>query len=191
MTDKLQNLFDDILNKQDTSANKLPPVDKWNPPLSGDMDLVIKRDGTWLHDGSTFKRTALVDLFSRVLKREGDEYFLVTPVEKWRISVEDVPFHVNKVEKIVRDGISALRFTTTTGDEVVAGKNNPLRVVIHSETQEPSPYLLIRNNLEGLINRAVFYELVTLALDDAQDINEPASSLVISSLGESFKLGNF
>lgn len=163
-------------------AKKLPPVEKWNPPLSGDLDLVIKRDGTWLHEGSPIQRQELVRLFSTVLKREGDDYFLVTPVEKWRIQVEDVPLHAVSVQVTQVNNLPALAFVTRTDDLVVADAEHPIRVAIDPDTAEPSPYITVRANLDALIVRSVFYQLVEMAV---QEMDE----LVVYSVGHRFVLG--
>jgi len=185
--DKLQEIFADVLGEQSSDQQKLPPVDKWDPPLMGDMDLIILRNGTWLHEGSEFGRHSIIELLAKVLKREGDDYFLVTPVEKWRIRVEDVPFCVSELEVVDRQGVTALCFKTTTGDNVVAGAGNPLRIETDTSNGEPSPYILVRGNLEGRINRSVFYELVEIALAQS---SEDSNELFISSLGEKFCLGS-
>ena len=166
----------------------LPPVDKWNPPLSGDLDLCIKRDGTWLHEGTPILRKPLVQLFSTILKREGDEYFLVTPVEKFRIQVEDAPLHAVRVEEITRDNMMAMQFETLTGDIVIADAAHPIRVTIDPASGEPSPYILVRSNLEAVIARNVFYQLV----DSAEvDNSNGTSRLFVKSAGQRFLLGSF
>ena len=81
------------------TSSKLPPVMSWNPELSGDMDMVIRKDGTWWHEGVKIERKKLVQVFSTILRKEGDDYFLLTPVEKWRIRVEDLPFVVSMIER--------------------------------------------------------------------------------------------
>ncbi len=184
-TGDLECLYRDLLDKQADSVNKLPPVESWNPPLSGDIDIVIERNGDWYHEGARIKRAPLLRLFSTILKREGDEYFLVTPVEKWRIQVRDVPFAVIAVAPQQRSGEQALVFTTSTGDETVAGPNHPIRVAINEATGEPSPYVLVRKNLEGLIQRNVYYELVEMA--ETRDINGQIIHGV-TSLGQFFHL---
>ena len=136
----------------------LPPLDKWNPPFCGDLDMRIARDGTWFYQGTPIGRPGLVRLFSTILKREGDKYFLVTPVEKVGIIVDDAPFVAVDFEP-VEDG---LRFETNVGDLARAGPDHPIRVVRDPETGEPSPYVLIRRNLEALIDRKSFYRLVEL-----------------------------
>ncbi|SEN94784.1 DUF1285 domain-containing protein [Palleronia pelagia] len=139
-------------------ARGLPPVDKWDPPYCGEMDLVIQRDGTWMHEGTPIGRSKLVRLFSTILKREGDDYFLVTPVEKLGIKVEDAPFVAVDVAEV--DG--GLHFTTNVGDTVCADADHPIRVTRDPDTGEPSPYVLIRRNLEALIDRKSFYRLVDM-----------------------------
>jgi len=158
----LDKLFADISAEMSECSAKLPPVQRWNPPLSGDIDIVITRNGQWFHDGGEIKRQSLVKLFSSILKKEGDEFFLVTPVEKWRIRVEDAPFAIIAVDIQQRNNIQVLTFENSVGDKIVAGKDNPLRVEVNSKG-EPSPYLLVRHGLEGIINRAVFYQLAELA----------------------------
>ena len=102
-------------------------------------------------------------MFARILKREGDDYFLVTPVEKWRVTVEDAPLYVVALEKQNREDQQALLLSTKTGDKVLAGVDHPLRVEINPLSGEPSPYILVRNGLEALISRPVYYELANLA----------------------------
>ncbi|ACO77719.1 hypothetical protein AvCA_15040 [Azotobacter vinelandii CA] len=141
----------------------LPPVHLWNPPFCGDIDMRIARDGSWFYMGTPIGRKALVRLFSGILRRDGDQYFLVTPVEKVGIRVDDAPFVAVSLQVEGRGEDQLLRFTTQVGDEVEAGAEHPLRVALDAETQEPAPYLLVRANLEALIHRNVFYQLVELA----------------------------
>lgn len=145
------------------SSTGAPPVDRWNPDYCGEIDLRIKRDGTWLYGGTPIGRPALVKLFSSVLWQENGQYFLKTPVEKMAIQVDDVPFHIVHLDVFNQEGSAVLRFVTQTGDEIVAGNEHPIRVVQDPITGEPSPYLLIRFGMEGLISRSVFYQLVELA----------------------------
>jgi hypothetical protein len=137
----------------------LPPVHLWNPPNCGEIDIVIKKSGLWFHEGTPIGREALVRLFSTVLRKDEDGIYLVTPVERMKITVEDAPFIAVRVD---RDG-ETLRFTTNVGDEVEAGPDNPIRVQMDEETGEPRPYLHVRRGLEALIARPVFYELVEMA----------------------------
>lgn len=186
MTDQtFQRLVDDTL-AQKQSHRSLPPVDQWNPPLSGKMDLRIARDGTWYHEGTAFQRQALVKLFASILKREGDDYFLLTPVEKWQIEVEDVPFLALEMDIVSKDGKQALLFTTNTGETILACDGNPVRVDIDSETGEPSPYILVRSNLEARINRSIYYQLVEIA---TKQVNANKSCYVVESMGTEFVIG--
>ena len=145
-----------------TRGKGLPPVHLWNPPFCGDLDIRIARDGTWFYLGTPIGRPALVKLFASILKKEAGKYYLVTPVEKVGIQVDDAPFVAVDVDH--RDG--DLHFTTQVGDTMIAGPDHPIRVDRDPETGEPSPYVLVRSNLEALIDRKSFYRLVDLALHD-------------------------
>ncbi|WP_025050245.1 DUF1285 domain-containing protein [Sulfitobacter noctilucae] len=140
----------------------LPPVDSWNPPFCGDIDMHIARDGTWFYEGTPIGRPGLVKLFSTILLREGDNYFLVTPVEKVGITVEDAPFVAVDFDSSGTGKDQVLTFTTNLGDASEAGPAAPIRVERDPETGEPAPYVLIRRNLEALIDRKSFYRLVEL-----------------------------
>ena len=137
----------------------LPPVHLWNPAHCGDIDIVIKRDGTWFHEGTPIGREPLVRLFSTILRKDADGFHLVTPVEKMKITVEDAPFIAVRVDRVG----DALRFATNVGDEVEAGTDNAIRVDADPRTGEPRPYLHVRRGLEARIRRPVFYELVEMA----------------------------
>ncbi len=146
----------------------LPPVHLWNPPFCGDLDMRIARDGTWFYLGTPIGRPEMVRLFSTILRRDGDDYFLVTPVEKVGITVDDAPFVAVDFERVGE----ALRFETNVGDFVDAGADHPIRVVQDAETGEPAPYVHVRANLEALIDRKSFYRLVELgevAVVDGED----------------------
>ncbi len=138
----------------------LPPVHQWNPEFCGDLDIRIARDGTWYYLGSPFTRLELVKLFSTILRRDGDDYFLVTPVEKVRITVDDAPFVAVDFEAEGSGCEQDLIFETNVGDRMVAGPDNPIRVERAPATGEPSPYVRVRSNLEALIDRKSFYRLV-------------------------------
>jgi hypothetical protein len=142
------------------SGKGLPPVHKWNPPFCGDLDMRIARDGTWFYLGTPIGRPGLVKLFSSILRKDGDKYFLVTPVEKVGITVDDAPFVATDFEVTGEGEAQVLTFTTHVGDTAVAGPEHPIRVERDAETGEPSPYVLVRANLEALIDRKSFYRLV-------------------------------
>ena len=141
-----------------TNGKGLPPIHLWNPPFCGDLDIRIARDGTWFYMGTPIGRPALVKLFSSILKREDAKYFLVSPVEKVGITVDDAPFIAVDFDQIGGN----LHFTTQVGDQMVAGPDHPIRVERDIQTGEPSPYVLVRNNLEALIDRKSFYRLVEI-----------------------------
>ena len=145
-----------------TKGRGLPPVHLWNPPFCGDLDMRIARDGTWFYLGTPIGRFELVKLFSSILKMEDGKYFLVTPVEKVGITVEDAPFVAVDFEPAGEGTAQVLTFTTHVGDTAVAGPDHQIRVVRDPETGEPSPYVHIRAGLEALIDRKSFYRLVDL-----------------------------
>lgn len=139
-----------------------PPVDKWDPPLSGDMDMRIAADGTWYHEGDPIRRHALVKLFASILRLDGDDYVLVTPVEKWRIQVDDLPFIAHTVDRIEQGSGARLLFTTNVDDHVIADESHPLTVPLSAEG-EPRPQILVRRNLLARVGRSAFYQLVEWA----------------------------
>lgn len=141
-----------------------PPVHLWNPPFCGDLDICIRRDGTWTYEGSVFERLELVKLFSSILKKEGDKYFLVTPVEKVGITVEDAPFVAIDFEVEGEGDAQSLTFTTQVGEEVTADADLPLRFERDDASGEPAPYVMVRDDLEALIDRKSFYRLVELGI---------------------------
>jgi len=144
------------------SKGGLPPVHLWNPPFCGDLDMRIARDGTWFYLGTPIGRKELVRLFSTILRKDGEDYFLVTPVEKVGITVEDAPFIAVDFEVKGKGADRRIVFVTNVGDQAEAGQENPIRVERDPETGEPAPYVLVRANLEALIDRKSFYRLVEL-----------------------------
>ncbi|OOY21632.1 proteophosphoglycan precursor [Thioclava sp. DLFJ5-1] len=140
-----------------------PPVHLWDPPFCGDLDMEIRRDGTWFYLGTPIGREALVRLFSSILKLEDGKYYLVTPVEKVGIRVEDAPFIAVDFTTEGEGDDQTIRFTTNVGDVVLADAEHAIRVK-HSEDGEPRPYLHVRRGLEALIDRKSFYRLVDLAV---------------------------
>lgn len=138
----------------------LPPVHLWNPPFCGDLDIRIARDGTWFYLGTPIGRAPLVRLFSTILKKEGDRYYLVTPVEKVGIRVDDAPFVAVDFTVAGEGPAQVLTFQTNVGDSAAAGPGNPIRVERDPETGQPAPYVMIRAGLEALIDRKSFYRLI-------------------------------
>ena len=143
----------------------LPPVHLWDPPFCGNLDIRIARDGTWYYQGTPFERPELVKLFSSILKKEGGTYFLVSPVEKVGIQVDDAPFVAVDFEVSGTGRDQLLTFRTQVGDLAAAGPALPLRIERDEKSDEPSPYVLVRSNLEALIDRKSFYRLVDLGTD--------------------------
>ncbi|POA91746.1 DUF1285 domain-containing protein [Pseudomonas protegens] len=153
----------DLLAQIPKAEKGLPPVHLWNPDFCGEIDMRIARDGTWYYLGTPIGRKPMVKLFSTIIRRDGDDYFLITPVEKVGIKVDDAPFVAVTLEVEGQGEAQVLRFSTNVEEQVVANDEHPLRVVIDPLTQEPAPYILVRHNLEALIHRNVFYQLVELA----------------------------
>ena len=144
-----------------------------DPVICDDLHMRIARDGTWFYHGSPISRKPLVRLFASVLSRDdGGVYWLTTPMEKGPVEVDDAPFLAVAVEITGTGRAQSLRFRTSLDDEITAGADHPLRVDLDPTSQEPSPYVLVRDRLEALIARSVFYELVELSheeLIDGQD----------------------
>ena len=177
---KLTQLFEAV-GRAAASGRGPAPVHLWDPEACGDIDIRIARDGGWSYQGSPIGRLELVRLFSTVLRRDEDGFWLVTPVEKLRIVVDDAPFLAIGVE---RSG-GTLRFATNVGDVVEAGPDHPLRVET-GEDGAPRPYVHVRGALDALIGRSVFYELVEMA----EPHESPAGlRLGVRSNGAWFDLG--
>ncbi|MBV8976852.1 MAG: DUF1285 domain-containing protein [Alphaproteobacteria bacterium] len=154
------------LQREAAMGRSLPPVDRWNPSHCGDIDIRIARDGTWFHQGTPIGRKEMVRLFSTILRKDGDDYVLVTPAEKMRIRVDDAPFLAVLVDVQGAGREQSLTFTTNVGDQTMAGPEHPLRVAFDPLTDEPAPYVHVRGGLEAKIARAVYYELAELAVPD-------------------------
>ena len=168
-------------------AGNLPPVHQWNPEFCGDMDLRIGRNGTWFYRNSPIGRHRLVKLLSTVIWRDNDgDYYLVTPVEKLRIRVDDAPFLAVELETEGQGKKQRLLFRTNVDEVVAADADHPIRVVEDADSGEPSPYLMIRNGLEALLSRPVFYRLVNLAVEHNQD---GRTALGVWSCNVFFRLG--
>jgi uncharacterized protein len=145
--------------------DKLPPVDGWNPPYCGDIGMAIESDGTWFHQGSPIGRKPMVRLFSRILRRDADEkYYLVTPVEKVDVAVADAPFLAVEMETAGHGAHQQLTFRTNVDDVVIAGREHPLRFVLEAANGGLKPYLRVRGRLDALVTRAVYYDLIALAV---------------------------
>lgn len=156
----LQSLPESVLG----AAREPAPVHLWNPEFSGELDMRIARDGTWYHEGGPVTRLALAQLFSGILRLEDDgRYYLVTPVEKWAIRVDDAPFVAVRMDVSGESETQQLRFYTNLEHELVADAGHPISVTVDPHNGEPAPYVLLRDNLQALIHRNVFYQLAELA----------------------------
>jgi uncharacterized protein len=164
----------------------LPPVDRWNPPFCGDIDMEIRGDGTWFYMGTPIGRQPLVRLFSTVLRKDDDgRTYLVTPVEKVGIRVQDAPFVAVEMVVSGEGDAQLLTFRTNVGDVVEAGPEHVLRFEIAGENSELKPYLHVRGKLEALVSRPVMYDLVELG----EHVNiEGVSMFVVRSAGALFPM---
>jgi hypothetical protein len=146
---------------REAGARGLPPVHLWNPPFCGDLDMRIAADGTWFYLKTPIGRAPLVKLFASILKREGDDYFLVTPVEKCRIVVDDAPFVAVELKAEVAHG-QVLHFRTNVDDWVACGPAHAMLFDLQKDNSGLKPYLHVRQNLWALVTRALLYDLVQL-----------------------------
>ncbi len=201
MNDKLQNRqkadgqetgifsLNDLVKaaKANSDGKGAPPVEQWNPDFCGEMDLVIRADGSWWHEGTRISRQSLVILYSTILRKDADgRHYLVTPVEKIGIQVEKAAFQAARVDIEGSGKGQSLFFTTNVGEVVEAGPERPIRVETDPETGEPAPFVRVRGRLEAFMRRPVFYELV----DAATEIDTPeGKQLGVWSAGLFFPLG--
>jgi hypothetical protein len=168
----------------------LPPVHLWNPVHCGDIGLQIRKDGSWWQNGVRFSRDKLVRLFSTILRRDSDGYFLVTPHEKVVVQVEDSPFVGVRADRLFvdgheSDGQQVILVTTNVGDVVAVDASHPLRVAIDPRTGEPSTYILVRGGLEARLARPPYYEIVGWAEPDG----EGTKTMSVASSGVKFAVG--
>jgi hypothetical protein len=162
-----------------------PPVERWNPPFCGDLDMRIASDGTWFYLKTPIGRPELVKLFASVLKREGDKYFLVTPVEKCGIVVDDVPFLAVELKIEHRPGGRVLSFRTNVDDWVDCGREHPLRFERESSTGGLKPYLHVRRDLWAKVTRTLLFDLVELG--EERDM-EGRAMFGVASMGAFFPM---
>lgn len=180
-----ESLFESL--RGETAGGRLPPVHKWHPAHEGEIDIRIARDGSWHYQGSPIERERMVRLFSTILRRDPDgEFYLVTPAEKLRIRVEDAPFVAVEMAVQGEGAERRLVFRTNVNDVVTADAEHPIRVETDPASGAPAPYILVRDRLEALIGRSVFYELVELAEPEQVDGRE---MLAVRSAGARFLLG--
>ena len=154
--------LDSITGALAEAGRRLPPVELWDPPFCGNLDMRIAADGTWYYLKTPIGRPALVKLFASVLKREGDDYFLVTPVEKCGLRVEDAPFVAVGLKVADRDAGRVLNFRTNVDEWIACGSEHELRFDPEPGTGGLKPYLHVRRGLWAKVTRALFFDLVAL-----------------------------
>lgn len=159
---RLGSITDALTGAAGKGGKGLPPVERWNPPFCGDLDMRIAGDGTWFYLKTPIGRPALVKLFASVLKREGDKYFLVTPVEKCGIEVDDAPFLAVELQVEQTSAGRVLNFRTNVDDWVACGPDHALRFEPETATGGLKPYLHVRRDLWAKVTRALFFDLVEL-----------------------------
>jgi len=165
----------------------LPPVHLWNPPICENVEMRIDREGRWFFMNSPIGRKRMVKLFSKVLRLDDDgEYYLVTPVEKIRIEVEERPFLIIDYQLSTENKRQLISFETNTGDMFLLDKEHPITVSTNPKTGEPKPYVLVRSNLEGLISRNIYYKLVDLS--DIKKENDE-NIFLLKSNNQTFEIG--
>jgi len=180
----LEQLSAQLSQSKDGEKKSLPPIETWNPSYCGEIDLQVKANGDWFYGGTIFKRISLVKLFASVLLREvdeeRDEYFLVTPVEKVKITVEDAPLILTQWSWLEGEQ-STMKVSTNLDDEFVLNGAHPITINEHGEL-----YITVRRNLLAKVHRNVYYQWVELAQEIA---TEQGTELVFYSAGCQFSLG--
>ena len=184
---RLGSITDALTRSAGKAGKGLPPVERWNPPFCGDLDMRIAADGTWFYLKTPIGRPALVKLFASVLKREGDKYFLVTPVEKVGIRVDDAPFLAVEMQKQNgTDGGSLLRFRTNVDDWVDCDAAHRLRFE-QAADGGLTPYLHVRADLWAKVTRALYYDLVDMGEERVVD---GRAMFGVASSGEFFAMAD-
>jgi uncharacterized protein len=182
---RLTSITETLARGTGKGSKGLPPVERWNPPFCGDLDMRIAADGTWYYLKSPIGRPALVKLFASVLKREGDKYFLVTPVEKCGIVVDDAPFLAVELAAEDTSAGRVLHFRTNVDDWVACGPEHPLRFEPEAGTGGLKPYLQVRRDLWAKVTRALFFDLVELG--EEREV-EGRAMFGVSSMGAFFAM---
>lgn len=155
------------------AGSKRPPIDQWNPELSGDIDIRIARDGTWIYQGKPLGRESIARLFSTILRREADgHYYLVTPVEKWRIQVEDTPLLAHTLQVEGQGRQQTLTVTTNLGETLTIGEQHPLTVGTYTETGAPRPVIGVFHGVEARLVTAAYYELAEHVTEHPENPDE-------------------
>ncbi|MDX1755026.1 MAG: DUF1285 domain-containing protein [Marinobacter sp.] len=175
------------VNSASSGKKGLPPIDQWHPELSGEIDIRIARNGLWLYQGEPMEREAIPQLFSTILRREDDgEYYLVTPVEKWRLVVDDAPLLAHSVEVTGQGSNQQVSVVTNMGERIPIDGEHPLTVGCYPDSDEPRPVVAVRHGLEARLVTAAYYDLANYVEESVQD---GRSVLGIRSHGQFFPLG--
>ncbi len=182
-TSQRRDPMQSLLKAAREAGTGLPPVERWHPAYCGEMDLVIRRDGSWWHEGARITREPLIRLFATILRKDDDGvHYLVTPVEKIAIKVEVAPFLAVRVDAVGEGREQSLVFHTNMDELVEARADHPISVSLDPQTGEPTPLVHVRGQLQALMTRPVFYELAGLAV-------EHDGATGVWSGGEFFALG--
>lgn len=176
----LEAITSQLSAREITSKNKIPPVEDWNPEYCGEMNLQIKANGDWFYNGTIFKRANLVKLLASVLKMEADEYYLVTPIEKIKITVDDAPFVLTEWHW-QDDSQTNMVVSNNIGDEFILDAQHPLSVNAAGEL-----YVIVRRNLIAKVHRNVYYQWIDLAKEVP---TKNGTELIFISAGCEFSLG--
>jgi len=180
-------VLDQLIQEINKVDDALPPVHLWEPAYCGEIDIRIARDGRWFHEGLLIQRQSLVNLFSKVLRYDDDDrYYLVTPVEKMEIQVDDAPFITVMAECLNTEEEQKICLTTNTGYRYIVDRDHPVYVEF-DENLNPSPYSIVRSNLKSLLSRSVYLSLIEWGV--MSDENAQKSEFGIWSSGDFFVLG--
>ena len=181
----LSNISQYLKNAQSSHKRSIPPLDQWHPKHCGAMDLKVKANGEWWHEGQLIKRQSMIDLFSTVLWKEGGKFYLKTPVEQIEIEVEDEPLFVNSVEQIQLEGLHYIQLSTTTQDVVIVDQEHP--IFMREFDGELRPYVHVRFGINALIQRASFFHLVEMG--ELMENQQGESILLLKSGNFDLQLG--
>ncbi len=181
----LSNISQYLKNAQSSHKRSIPPLDQWHPKHCGAMDLKVKANGEWWHEGQLIKRQSMIDLFSTVLWKEDGRFYLKTPVEQIEIEVEDEPLFVSRVEQIQLDGLHYIQLSTTSQDVVIVDQEHP--IFMREFDGELRPYVHVRFGINALIQRASFFHLVEMG--ELMENRQGESILLLKSGNFNLQLG--
>ena len=181
----LSNISQYLKNAQSSHKRSIPPLDQWHPKHCGAMNLKVKANGEWWHEGQLIKRQSMIDLFSTVLWKEDGKFYLKTPVEQIEIEVEDEPLFVNQVDQVEINQQTFLQLTTTTQDVVIVDQEHP--IFMREFDGELRPYVHVRFGINALIQRASFFHLVEMG--ELMENRQGESILLLKSGNFDLQLG--